>query len=128
MVEERDGDGPTVINQPAGHLEDNESLLAAVRREVMEETGWAFDPQGLVGVYKWRLPDKGLTYVRYCFWGAGSQRYDRPPDSEILRTLWLTGSEILDRPQRHRSPMVAHCLRDYLAGRRFELELINEIN
>ena len=40
MVEEQpvDSDRP-VLNQPAGHLEQGETLLAAVHREVLEETG-----------------------------------------------------------------------------------------
>ena len=37
MIEESI-DGQKVLNQPAGHLERNESLLNAVKREVLEET------------------------------------------------------------------------------------------
>ena len=45
-----------VFNQPAGHVERGESLLAAVVREVREETAWRFEPQALLGVYLWRNP------------------------------------------------------------------------
>lgn len=129
MVEERDGDGRTVLNQPAGHLEDGETLVDAVCREVLEETAWELDPQGLLGVYKWRVPGSGHTYLRYCFWGRGLRRHaDRPLDGDILQALWLPVAQILDDPQRHRSPMVARCLDDYLQGRRFGLELIHEID
>ena len=41
MVEEM-VDGSVVINQPAGHLEPGESLIEAVRRESLEETGWIY--------------------------------------------------------------------------------------
>ena len=129
MVEERDGGGRLVLNQPAGHLEDGESLVDAVRREVLEETGWEIEPRGLLGVYKWRVPKSGITYLRYCFWGHGlERRNDVFLDPDIEQALWLAGSEIIMNPDRHRSPMVARCLGDYLNGRRFGLELINEID
>jgi len=32
-----------VFNQPAGHVERGETLLAAVVREVHEETAWQFE-------------------------------------------------------------------------------------
>ena len=41
MVEEN-VEGGVCLNQPAGHLEDGESLVAAVIRESREETAWAF--------------------------------------------------------------------------------------
>ena len=38
-VEER-ANGRLVLNQPAGHLEPDESLVEAALRETREETGW----------------------------------------------------------------------------------------
>ena len=128
MVEEHDTLGRLVLNQPAGHLEEGESLTAAACRETLEETGWQFAPAGLVGIYKWRLPADGLTYVRFCFFGGIIRRHhDRPPDSDIVRIAWLRPDDILSQRERHRSPMVARCLQDYLDGRRYDLELINEL-
>ena len=43
LVKEKPDD-KIVYNQPAGHLEDNESLLDAVKREVLEETGVILTP------------------------------------------------------------------------------------
>ena len=40
-----------VFNQPAGHLEKGETLLDAVKREVLEETTFDFEPKALVGIY-----------------------------------------------------------------------------
>ena len=45
LVEERI-DGRLVLNQPAGHLDPGESLAAACRREVLEETAHHFEPDG----------------------------------------------------------------------------------
>ena len=39
MVEEPK-DGRTVLNQPAGHLDPDETLIEAAVRETLEETGW----------------------------------------------------------------------------------------
>jgi ADP-ribose pyrophosphatase YjhB (NUDIX family) len=55
-------DGKLVLNQPAGHLEPDETLLQAVQRETLEETSWHFEPQALVGVYRWTHPTNGVTY------------------------------------------------------------------
>lgn len=129
MVEERDGDGRLVLNQPAGHLEEGESLVAAACRETLEETGWELSPEGLVGVYKWRVPDRGPTYVRYCFFGRALRRHrNRPVDSDIAEAAWLSARDILSQTHRHRSPMVARCLQDYLDGRHYALDLINELD
>ncbi|MFA7680593.1 MAG: NUDIX domain-containing protein, partial [Pigmentiphaga sp.] len=41
-------------NQPAGHLEQGESLQQAVIREVLEETGYHFEPSAWLGAYLWQ--------------------------------------------------------------------------
>ena len=48
----------------------------------------------------------------------------RPLDAGILRALWLTPDEIRARHDMMRSPVVLRGLEDYLAGKRFPLELI----
>ncbi len=127
LVEEK-ADGRLVLNQPAGHLDDGESLLDAVVRETLEETAWHFSPEALLGVYRWTHPEKRITYLRFAFIGRVT-RHDvkRALDREIVRTLWLTPEEIRAEQARHRSPQVQRCLNDYLAGRRYPLELLNEL-
>jgi ADP-ribose pyrophosphatase YjhB (NUDIX family) len=41
LVEEHTNNG-IAFNQPAGHLENGESIIDAVKREVNEETAWQF--------------------------------------------------------------------------------------
>lgn len=127
LLVEESVQGRTVINQPAGHLEDGESLLAAARREALEETGLEFTPEALVGVYRFRQPDTGRTWLRFCFCGPASDAAGGTPRSpEILRTLWLTRAEIEARADRLRTPLVTRCVSDYLAGARHPLALLAE--
>lgn len=129
MVRERSETGAIVLNQPAGHLEASESLLDAVVRESLEETAWHIEPESLVGIYKWRIPPDGLTYVRYCFAARPlSQDSARDLDDGILSAVWMPAVEIRRLAGSHRSPMVQHCIDDYLAGRCYPLELIHEID
>jgi len=124
FVEERI-DGRLVLNQPAGHLDPGESLVAACRREVMEETAHRFEPSGLVGVYRWHYAAKDVTFLRFCFFGSPGVDEKRPLDKEIVRLHWLTLDELKKRKSEHRSPLVQKCVDDYLAGRRFPLGLFS---
>ena len=124
LVEEETNEGLR-FNQPAGHLEDGESLVDAVRREVFEETAHHFEPTALLGVYRWRHPDKGHTYMRFAFTGT-ILGFDptAPLDEGILRAVWMTPEEIQANAHRHRSPLLSKCLEDYLAGREYPLEML----
>lgn len=110
MVEERDGGGPVVLNQPAGHVEEGESALEAIIREVREETGLPFVPTGWVGVYPLRAAN-GKDYLRVCVVGSVPPGVaPAPQDADILGCSWLTRAEIAARPQR--SGLVLQCLDD----------------
>lgn len=124
LVEEETDDGIR-FNQPAGHLECNESLIAAAIREVREETRYDFTPTYLVGIYQWRHPEKDLTYLRFAF-GGDLVGHDpaRELDAGILAPRWLTPDEIRATAARHRSPLIVQCMEDALAGQRFPLTLI----
>ena len=124
LVEEKTGDG-ILFNQPAGHLEVRESLVEAVIRETLEETAHHFTPEYLVGIYQWRHPHKDITYLRFAFGGnITSFEPDRPLDKGILRADWFAHDEIQTGTARHRSPLVLQCVDDYLAGKRYPLELV----
>lgn len=113
------------FNQPAGHLDQGESLVAACARETLEETAWAFRPTALVGIYQWPRPSGDITYLRFAFSGElGAHQEDRALDTGIQRTVWMTPEEIRASADRHRSPLVWQCVSDYLTGRRFPLEIV----
>jgi 8-oxo-dGTP pyrophosphatase MutT (NUDIX family) len=123
VVEERIG-GRIVINQPAGHVEDQETLASAVRRETLEETAWHFTPQALLGLYLWRS-SRGHSTLRIAFVGTvdgfESQRKLDPP---VLRTHWLSREELAARGGQLRTPLVLRCIDDYRAGRRLPLDAL----
>jgi len=124
FVEER-SEGRLVLNQPAGHLDPGESLLAACRREVLEETAHRFEPTALIGIYRWHYAPKDVTFLRFCFRGRLEGVEDRALDREIVALHWLSREELLARRAEHRSPLVQRCVDDYLAGHAFPLEVFS---
>ena len=124
LVEEKTDDG-LMLNQPAGHLEANESLVEGAAREALEETAYEFTPEYLVGVYRWQHPERDLTYLRFAFAGRlGTHHPERTLDTGIVRALWLTAAEVRASRGRHRSPLVVRCIEDYQRGARAPLELL----
>lgn len=120
-------DGRCVLNQPAGHLERGETLLEAVRREVREETGARFTPSALIGVYPLELHAIARSYLRFCFTGhIADDGPLEPEDPVILGTEWLAPEALAARRAEHRSPLVARAVGDYLAGRRFPLDILRQ--
>jgi 8-oxo-dGTP pyrophosphatase MutT (NUDIX family) len=114
-----------VFNQPAGHLEEGETLAQAAIREAREETGWCFTPEALLGVYLWRNPGNGRGTLRFAFTGGASD-YDAtlPLDAGIIAAHWLTREQLASSQRRLRSPLVLRCIDDYLTGRRLPLDAL----
>ncbi|UXY55324.1 NUDIX hydrolase [Pseudomonas tohonis] len=126
MVEEI-SDGRAVLNQPAGHLEADESLIQAALRETLEETGWEVELTAVTGIYLYTAPSNGVTYQRVCF--AARPLRHRPEhelDTGIIGPRWLTRDELLAHREQWRSPLIIRCIDDYLAGERFPLSLIRD--
>ena len=128
LVEEHTPEGLR-LNNPAGHLDPGESPEQGVTRETLEETAHHCTPKALVGIYlsRFERPATGedITYLRFAYCGElGSFESQRPLDSGIVRTLWLSPEEIRASTDRHRSPLVLRCMEDHLAGLRFPLETV----
>ena len=122
--------GIPVYNQPAGHLEENESLIEAVVRETQEETGLIFQPEFITGLYHWQQADSRTTYIRLAFTGTTRNDGASPIlDKQIIRKLWLGIDELNALPaDKLRSSMVLHCIEDYLAGKRYPISLFTYLN
>jgi 8-oxo-dGTP pyrophosphatase MutT (NUDIX family) len=122
-------DGKVVLNQPAGHLEDQESLIEAAVRETFEETAWRVEPVALLGVYKYTAPSNGITYIRTCFIADALEHVpDSPLDEGIIQALWLTKSEVEERFADLRSPLVLRVIEDYIEGKRYSLGLVQDFD
>ncbi|MDR3389751.1 MAG: NUDIX hydrolase [Rudaea sp.] len=117
--------GRLVINQPAGHLEPDESLLDAARRETLEETGWCVELTDLIGIYQWATDGGSRHFLRFAF-AAKSLAHDaqRTLDAGVVRALWLDRAEMAAAPARLRSPLVLRCVDDWLAGKRLPLDAV----
>ncbi len=124
LVVEENYDGARVLNQPAGHLDPGESLVAACAREVLEETAHRFTPESLVGIYRWYYAPRDVTFIRFTFAGRlDGVEQGRVLDKEIVAAHWYTREELAARESMHRTPLVLACIDDYLAGKRFPLEV-----
>lgn len=124
LVEETTSTG-LAFNQPAGHLEDGESLLDAVKREVREETAWQFEPAALVAVQLWRKTPRFPSFLRFCFSGELiSHDSMQALDEGIIATHWLSHEEISERHSSLRSPLVLTTIEEYRKGNRYPLSLL----
>jgi ADP-ribose pyrophosphatase YjhB (NUDIX family) len=130
LVEEHTPEG-LKFNNPAGHLEPGETPEQGVVREALEETGRAFQPEALLGVYlsRFQRPATGedVTYLRFAYAGrVGEAQPGHRLDEGIVATHWCTLAEVqaLFAQQRLRSALVLTCLQDHAAGRRLPLDAV----
>ncbi len=127
LVEEETAHG-LQLNQPAGHLEENEDLITAVRRETLEETAWLFEPEHIISIQLWRKNLESPTFLRVCFPGhSHSYNPNLTLDEGIIATHWLTRDEIAAQQHRLRSPLVLTSVDEYLSGQRHPLSLLKSL-
>ncbi len=121
-------DGKEVINQPAGHLDPNETLFDAVIRETQEETGYTVEPEYLVGIYQWKHPTKDKTFLRFVFSASISDHNpDQELDTGILEALWHSEEELNGDNISIRSPMVLQAINDYKQGKKYPVNLVQHL-
>lgn len=124
MVEELIN-GERLINQPAGHLDPDESLIEAAIRETKEESAWQFVPEAVTGIYLWKHPDNGESFLRVAICGAGKNHdAEQELDEGVLHAIWKSRDELVAGAYKLRSPMVLTCIDDYLAGKRYPLDML----
>jgi 8-oxo-dGTP pyrophosphatase MutT (NUDIX family) len=100
---------------PGGAVEPGESPLEAVRREFEEETGAAFEPTALIGLYHVTYPSGRLpTWVGFCFAGEITGTPAVPTSGEIADLGWFAPDE-LPSP---RTNLLQHALGDACARAR----------
>lgn len=123
LVVEETVNGKATWNQPAGHLEAEESLLEAASRELYEETGIQAEMAHFLGVQQWTAPDN-TPFLRFLFAVDLPARLPtQPQDSDIDRCWWLSPQQIL-AADHLRSPLVAESVRIWQSGVRYPLSLV----
>lgn len=135
-VVERDGkflfveEGPvnaSYLNQPAGHLEADESLIDAAVREALEETQWQIELEAYLGVALYQAAN-GTCYVRHSFCAKALQiNHDIQRDADIHNIHWLTQQEALEQQSQFRSPLVKLDLERYFNGVRLPLSSVQTV-
>jgi len=124
LVEENTSNG-IAFNQPAGHLEEGENIITAVKREVNEETAWKFEPVHIIAIQLWRKNPDCPSFIRVCFAGyVNSFNADQALDDDIISTHWLSRNEISEKKTKLRSPLVLKSVDAYLAGEHYPLSLL----
>lgn len=117
-----------VYNQPAGHLDPNETLIQAAERETREETGWHVRIDRLLAVNLYNAPNE-LTYLRTSFSATPlTQIADATLDKEIIEAVWLTYDDIVQRKAQLRSPLVLSDIERFRSGKSFPLEILTNFN
>lgn len=125
LIVEESINGELKLNQPAGHWEQGETLVEGAIREALEETAWSVTPTAVLGLYHHDPEDLDYGFLRVAFVATADQEHpDQALDTGIERAIWLTREELQAREADHRSPMVLRCIDDYLAGRRFPLDML----
>jgi 8-oxo-dGTP pyrophosphatase MutT (NUDIX family) len=134
-IVERDGrfllvyeeaDGERVYNQPAGHLDPNETLIEAAVRETLEETGWTVKLTALLGISLYEAPSNGITDLRTSFIAdAVSFDSEYELDTGIIEAVWLSYEEIVARRDQLRSPMTLQVIEEYRTGKHFPLSVLS---
>lgn len=117
--------GHLVLNQPAGHLDPDETLQDAAVRETLEETGWDVSLTGLLGVQQWTSVSLGEQFIRFTFAALPLLHHpEQALDDGIVRALWLSRAEIAASAERLRSPMVLASVDYFIGGAQLPLDAI----
>lgn len=124
LVEEK-SNGRVVFNQPAGHLDPNETLEQAAVRETYEETGWHVELKGIVGVALYTSPENNVTYHRTTFYADAMHcNPDAKLDDGIIGTVWMTYEEMQAASDKMRSNLVIRAVEQYQQGHRYCLDMV----
>src|ERR1700754_4377495 len=128
LIVEEEIFGELAYNQPAGHLDPNETLQTAAVRETLEETGHTIALDAFLGVWQWVSHEHGDQVLRFSFAGhVVAHDPDRPLDTGIRRALWLRRDEIEALGKRLRSPLILPTIDAWLDGVRLPLDTVSSL-
>lgn len=116
------------LNQPAGRLEVGETPAQGAVRGTIAKSGYSFVPTYVVGIYEYFDVRTSTIFLRLAYTGVpftSGPRPPRPTDKHIHAVYWLTYGELESTHERHRSPFVLQCVKDFRAGKSFPLTLVS---
>ena len=126
LVEEKDkSSGRLVLNQPAGHVEESEDVISAVKRELLEETGLSLEPDAWLGISQLKAAN-GHFYVRvnFVFTPTELPSQYQPQDDDIRALHWLSFAELNSHPLPARSLLVLDAITEFEQKPMLPLSLI----
>lgn len=110
-------------NQPAGHLEPGESLLACAVREAREESGYDVALTALQAIYNEATAAR--QRINFCFRARPCGEAGLVDPAEILSTRWFSRHELQQLPgDQLRHQIAKQRIADWLTGKCAPLELI----
>ena len=116
--------GQAVYNQPAGHIEDDETIIEATERESLEETAHIVKAQSVTGIYRYRV-SKDLTFIRFSLVCQLIEKTNLSIDDDIDSVHWLSYDELVNLKDEMRSPLVLKTIEDYQNGITYPLSLLD---
>jgi 8-oxo-dGTP diphosphatase len=82
---------------PGGHIDAYETAEHAVEREVLEETGLAFQASGFLGYFDEIFPECHFHAVVLAFFGTGTGQLRACP-GEVREIAWISLREAIAMP------------------------------
>jgi ADP-ribose pyrophosphatase YjhB (NUDIX family) len=117
--------GVVVVSQPSAHIETDESPEQATVRGGLLETGCELAATGLLGVYLWIHPQTRQQYLQIVYTAdLLRENVNRQLDEHIRGVHWYSLGDIRNRSKELSSPIVQHCIEDYVVGQRVPNELL----
>lgn len=113
-------------NIPAGHLEENETIIEGAKREILEETGYNVELTGLVQLSnKVTEKDNWLSIIFSAKIINGSIKYNQ---SEILAASWYSLEEIKSMQTDLRAKdLIIGAITKYEKGNISDIDLLKTI-
>jgi ADP-ribose pyrophosphatase YjhB (NUDIX family) len=126
LVQESKPDRYGMWNLPGGHLEQGETIVQGMQREVLEETGLDVRPCAVVGVYTgfWEPDGHAIRFVSLAT-TDGDAVAGAP---EILAVRWIEPREIhgMDDAELVGAETLRRIVADLLSGASYPLDLLVE--
>lgn len=118
-------------NHPAGWIDVGENPIDAVKREVLEESGYEFTPKYLLGVYSLVRNDiekemGGTPHgIKLIFIGDISENQVSALHDDVSEIKWFAPEEIYAMDSATlRDSDIKQMVQDYFAGKKFPLDTV----